>query len=164
MPAWVNRDKVKAGKWEKPVVYHSALGQILTPPGKAGVLWSTMKGRWAPPEKTVTLLGASPTRPWQCSWWQRDAVCLQDTLNPWKKRSSSLHAPVFPDLLSVPSCKAALCSMHVRDGEYSCLAWVLCKWLIYYNIEAERKKDSETQPAWTSEPSQVQKGRKAQIA
>lgn len=37
-PASKNRDKIKVGKWDKTAVHHSVLGQILIPPGKAGVL------------------------------------------------------------------------------------------------------------------------------
>lgn len=119
------------------------LGQILIPPGKAGVLWPTMKGRWAPLEKWWWL---GPVPPILAVLTVAERCCLSqpsfELLGEVQlfSSSTSLSWSTFSSFLQ--SCPVQQASQGWRT---SSPAWALWKWLIYYNIGRERKKDSETQ-------------------
>lgn len=88
-------------------------------------------------EDSDAACGQPPTL-WQGPPWQRDVAYLHKALNPWQKCKSSLMYLLF--LQSSPV-------QHASQGwRISPLAWAFWKWLTYYNLERERKKDTEWQP------------------
>lgn len=123
----------------------SVLGQTLIPPGKAGVLWPTIKGRWAPHEQWWWL---GPVPPILAVLMVAEGCCLsQPSFEPLGEvqlfsSCTSLSWSTFSSFLQ--SCPVQQASQGWRT---SSPAWAPWKWLIYYNIGRERKKDSETQPS-----------------
>lgn len=148
-PASKNRDKIKVGKWDKTAVHHSVLGQILIPPGKAGVLWSATKGRWAPPrEDNDAAWGQS--HPSLAVLTVAEGCCLSPrSFEPLEEAQlfsscTSLSSSTFSPFLWSSPVRHASQGWRIPPHPPT---WALWKWLIYCNTGRERKKDSETQPS-----------------